>query len=358
MAAGALLATLSLVAAVACGDSGNGDDDSFTAIREQAPPDSIAFGAQEGEGVPPNGGTYGLYLVRPDGTFLRSIQIETAPVSSPVWAPTGDRIAYNFGADAARLTATLRIYDFASQAATTVSDSALTSDVGPAMSWSADGGRLAFAEEGGRIRIYDADRAVLEDAGGATGLTPAWRPGADELAIARVSGNDSGSSLSVLAADGDDERELLEREAADAAPVWSPDGESLAFQTLRPDVPGRFVLSVLQIDNGSLTEVGPGSGAAWSPDGAFLTYYTLVSDASPDIDIFVAPAGGGPPRAFAGPATLDVAPSWSPDGGRIVYLARADRTTAFICLVALEGEDRDCLDLPGLLPSQPAWSPH
>ena len=182
------------VLAAACGD---GDD---APPSTAGPRDVIAFGARE-----PNGG-YGLYLVRPDGSSLRRLVEEAGEITFPVWSPAGDRIAYLIRPDL-ESPATLRVYDFPDGLATTVSQNALADLLGPTMSWSPDGRRLAFidAAGGGRVRIYDIDNAELVELPevGARGVD--WAPSGDNLAI--VVGDPAlDTDLDLMSEDGEDVR--------------------------------------------------------------------------------------------------------------------------------------------------------
>jgi Tol biopolymer transport system component len=60
-------------------------------------------------------------------------------------------------------------------------------------------------------------------------------------------------------------------------------------------------------------------GAVWSPDGKRLAF---LSDAARDkqLQIYVAPASGGPPRRLTGVAGQVGHPKWSPDGRSIAFL--------------------------------------
>ena len=227
------------------------------------------------------------------------------------------------------------------------------------MSWSGDGGRLAFADVEGQVRIYDADKGNLLDAAVLSGVMVSWSPVRDELAVSRSADTGGDNDLYAVRPDGDGLRPLLQRTGDDTAPFWSPDGELLAFLSASSDAaPDRRQLHILDLETVALTELGQGFGAAWSPDGEWLVYSGQAGDAAAqNQDIFIVAAGGGEPQAVSGAVTRDVWPGWSADGERIVYLAQVDRTTAFLCVVRLAPEERDCLELPGLFPAAPAWSP-
>ena len=337
------------VALAACGEGGG------TRPSVAAPQDVIAFGAREAGGA----GRYGLYLVRPDGSGLRKLVEEAGEVAFPLWSPPGDRIVYLVRADL-QTPATLKVYDFQNGLASTVSQNALADILGPTMSWSPDGRRLAFvdATAGGRLSIYDVDKAQLLDLPDVPARTVDWSPSKDELALAGPAQGVQETDLYLVDDDGDNLRPLLERPGLESGPRWSPNGELLAFWSAPPGRPDRRLLLVLPADSEQPIELTPGFGAAWTADSGRLAYSGPASEAEPDdLDIFLLPAGGGDPQPLGQSITRDRWPTWSPANDQVAYHAQADLETAFICIVQLEPENRDCLDLGSLLPGAPAWSP-
>ncbi len=354
MRAGLLPLILCSAAAVAAFTACCGGDSSPAAV---APADVIAFGAREADADD----RYGLYLVHPDGSDPRRLAEEDGFIFSPRWSPGGDKIAYVVGAESGEQAGDLRVYDFETEATTTVSRQALPSLSGPAFSWAPDGQRLALTEaaEGGAIRIFDLDRGEPVDTPEIQGRAPEWSPDGNEIAFIRPAGSSSEAGLYLMESDGDDQRLLLEQAGLDGNPRWSPDGQRLALSAPRAEEPDERRLLIVDRDDGRATELAAGLAAAWSPDGRWLAYAgPTATGTSTDLDIFVVAADGGEPSTLGGGVTLDGWPSWSPAGDRVVYLAQADRQTAFLCIVEIEQRSSDCLDLPAdLVPAAPAWSP-
>jgi dipeptidyl aminopeptidase/acylaminoacyl peptidase len=139
---------------------------------------------------------------------------------------------------------------------------------------------------------------------------------------------------------------LTPGEYNEQAPVWSPDGKSLAFVSRRRadfDRTSNFDLYVVAAAPGSsprqLTtfegpDMDPGWGGrppAWSPDGKYLAYVQggplkLIYYAGQKVA--VVPASGGPTRILT--PTLDrnvLSPRWSRDGSAVLFLLEDDRVT-------------------------------
>lgn len=144
---------------------------------------------------------------------------------------------------------------------------------------------------------------------------------------------DSSGDIWVTMADGSERRQLTTGEAFDFSPMWSPDGQRLAF----------WSMPVAQ-------------------DAAVGGFdYDAYVDAlrAPDVSVVVVDADGMHPHVVAdglvlgtGEATLEV-PVWSPDGTRLAIAHLVDGTWA-IDLANPAGDSVTRLAVPG---SDPAWSP-
>ena len=101
-------------------------------------------------------------------------------------------------------------------------------------------------------------------------------------------------------------------------PVWSPDGQSIAFVSSRGNQGLTFGVWLVDSDGSNLRNVAnPGLGAAWSPDGRWLYYSTRGGSSSADVVLKKVPAGGGPPVTVTTERLRNVIDSY---GGTLYYL--------------------------------------
>ena len=152
------------------------------------------------------------------------------------------------------------------------------------------------------------------------------------------------------------------------APAWSPDGTRISFRRGNPGKGGGLetTIYVADSDGTDVTTVTPdtygeasGEGGApvWSPNGHLLAFDTLGG-------IYVIqPDGSGLRRVsmYEGEfACYDLQPSWSPDGTKLVFAALCDGGNEGIWTVTVDGSDRTQLLAPDkelVDLSQPVWSP-
>jgi eukaryotic-like serine/threonine-protein kinase len=104
-------------------------------------------------------------------------------------------------------------------------------------------------------------------------------------------------------------------------PIWSPDGNSIAFASSRNFGAGTNRYWTVHPDGSDMRiAMGEGSWASWSPDGRWL-YYSIELPIKPGtrFDIMKVAAGGGNPQKVRDGGN---SPILSPDGSTLYYVVR------------------------------------
>ena len=184
--------------------------------------------------------------------------------------------------------------------------------------WSPDGRTLAFVRSG-QVYVMNTDgsgeQSLTNSPGGAA--APAWSPDGRRIAFMRLGMGGHVNSLGylwdiyVMNADGSGQRRLARDTWRLAAPVWSPDGQRLAFVARRA---GKDELHVVSADGSGERRLTTASRAtpAWSPDGRKIAFVR-------SFDVHVLNVDGTGQRNLTRSPEREFGPLWSPDGRRIVF---------------------------------------
>jgi eukaryotic-like serine/threonine-protein kinase len=114
---------------------------------------------------------------------------------------------------------------------------------------------------------------------------------------------------------------LTHHSADDVDPSFSADGSRVAFQSNRLGG-GIYVIPTLGGEERLL--VKQGFSPRFSPDGRWIAYSVSKP---PGVQIFVAPATGGPATQLAGAFYMAQAPVWAPDGNALLFWGQRERDT-------------------------------
>jgi len=184
---------------------------------------------------------------------------------------------------------------------------------------------IAFSGDDGEIHVLSLargdERAVTTAAG------PQFDPDGDGRNLvfrdsrAGVNVNDD---IAVIRTDGTAYRNLTRTpDANEWGPVWSPDGRRIAYSSDEGGVPMIFVMDADGSNVRRLSDVW-GEYPAWSPDGSRIAFASAIGGSTPfgepDYDVFVMEADGSSVTNLTEDAdSVDMSPTWSPDGGWIAF---------------------------------------
>jgi dipeptidyl aminopeptidase/acylaminoacyl peptidase len=247
------------------------------------------------------------------------------------------------------------------------------------IAWSPDNKQLAFVSQGsiwvvpaggGNPHRLTNAPAGAGDPRQATDRAPVWSPKGRWILF--QSGRRGTNSLMAVSADGNVTSFLTspKEEAADGR--WSPDGEQIVYverareyfsgklKLLRFDFhAGQIVgepidLYIAPVDRGGGWSI---RGAEWSPDGKQLA--TVLQNSGWN-HIYLIPAKGGTPKQLTDGAFEDEDPKFSPDGKSIAFISsRGLLESTNIWVMSTNGGEAHLLtkfDVPGVS-AQPEWTP-
>jgi TolB protein len=152
-------------------------------------------------------------------------------------------------------------------------------------------------------------------------IMPVWSP--DGQRIAFVSHRDGNREIYLVNADGTGLVNLTQSPSEDWTPAWSPDGQQLAFSSNRQ---GNWEIFIVNADGTNLRQItNDGAGnfsPVWSPDGQTMAY---ASKRDGNWEIYAMPAPDDQGQVTGVPQRLtfsdgnDLSPLYSPQGDRIAF---------------------------------------
>ena len=270
-------------------------------------------------------------LLRPASTPLRRLRVIRGEASDgtdkrrltedgyfdhyPMWSPDGERVAFvgqRKWADPTWAHPQLDIYTVTSSA----SQRRVKLSILPVKSGA---GRIfdTLLRRGGVRQLEATSRLAL--------APPVWSPDGNHLAFIVNEGEGHQYSyrgrrayrytrvLHTVRADGS---RLARIGETTALPTWSPDGDELAYATVDGDVPALYAVRPdgtgrrLIWSGGADEGFAPISQVLWSPDGSEILFFSNES-------YLVRPAGGDLRRLGIPRHVPDARAAWSPDGARI-----------------------------------------
>ena len=154
----------------------------------------------------------------------------------------------------------------------------------------------------------------------------------------QASGSDpSRAAIYLMDVNGRNQRALIDVDGADRAPVFSPDGKKIAFESKAPtetestddannaeldDTLEIYVINTDGTNKTQLTHNNVDDGhPTWSPNGKQIAFTSMMENI---YQIFVVNAAGGTAKQLTFSDTSHYHPTFTPDGKRIIYVSSGD----------------------------------
>ena len=297
--------------------AGGHDDDisSFVLVRYLGGPvkGKIAFTSDRD-------GNQEIYVVNDDGTTQRRLTNDPGTDCFPTFSPNGRKIAFVSENSSGSFAIKLMNTDGTDQRELTP----LVFTISPtpwmeafSLSWSPDGRKIAFQENGDifSVSIDGSDRLNLTR-DPALDSEPAWSP--DGLRILFISSRDTFRSMFTMNTDGSDVRALPNAGPglSDASPDWAPNGNKIVFAAENEDFGPVLYTADADGTNRQLFDNTMVMGyfasrykPKWSPDGSTILFHIGYGN---DAEIFTKNADGGGFKMLTNTIGRNFQPSWQP----------------------------------------------
>lgn len=166
--------------------------------------------------------------------------------------------------------------------------------------------------------------------------------------------------LFLMAMNGSGERQLTRDLADHEGPVWSPDGNTIAFVLIKD---GKKALALIDPDKGKIELLGPSGQSpihpAFTPDGKALIYCTdddLRPPAKNESEIYALDLATRQVRTIIS-GGVNTYPVMSPDGRKIAWRKIIGDMNSEVFVADADGENAQNITNHHAWEGWPAWSP-
>lgn len=231
---------------------------------------------------------------------------------------------------------------------------------------SRDGKQVAFVTQVNNVlqTIHVADlhgdgKTILLTAQGGINDSPAWSSTGQWIAYAHRAAIPAAQlykdnwDIYISPADGSSAYNLTQSAANETDPIYSPDGQTLAYVSDASGFPEIVLYHFETKTTEPITHTGkPKQDLSWSPDGTKIAFTS--TDANGASDLFVVDIGTREMLGLAIDPALDSHPAWSPDGTQLVFQSNR-RGTSGLYVMNAAGDWVTELTPLDVTASDPVW---
>jgi len=253
-----------------------------------------------------------LCMVNADGTGYRQITNVQAHNYYPVYSPLGGSIVYASNQNGGYFDLFLFIFEGSRLVR-------LTENIGNVISpsFSPDGQTILFANRAadGPTSLWTVDVTGKDPqllyAGPNTIVSADWSPDGNTIAFAMAVDRPDAYEIFLMNPDATNVRQLTRGlEGVGGSLDWSPDGKYLLIYAGPPGDKNIFLIDVEAKTASQLTDGGNNAACSFSPDGQWIAFNSLRND--DQADLFVMRADGSSMRQITDNPEPDWQPQWEP----------------------------------------------